>query len=121
MPGHPGPAFGRPECKLDAGHPRLCVPKSWMAGIKPARTGGSVKLESSKPPLDFQDHLARLEAQGLLRRIDRPVNKDTELHPLVRWQFQGGLHEDERRAFLFTNVVDSVGWQYDTAGARSGE
>ena len=35
-----------------------------------------------------------------------PINKDTELHPLVRWQFQGGLAEDERRAFLFTNVVD---------------
>jgi UbiD family decarboxylase len=66
------------------------------------------------PPLDFQEHLARLEAQGLLRRIERPVNKDTELHPLVRWQFQGGLKEDERRAFLFTNVVDSTGRRYDT-------
>jgi UbiD family decarboxylase len=66
------------------------------------------------PPLDFQEHLARLEAQGLLRRIERAVNKDTELHPLVRWQFQGGLKEDERRAFLFTNVVDSTGRHYDT-------
>src|ERR1700732_1242850 len=66
------------------------------------------------PPLDFQDHLARLEAQGLLRRVERAVNKDTELHPLVRWQFQGGLKEDERRAFLFTNVVDSTGRRYDT-------
>jgi UbiD family decarboxylase len=67
-----------------------------------------------KPPLDFQEHLARLEAQRLLRRIDRAVNKDTELHPLVRWQFQGGLKEDERRAFLFTNVVDATGRRYDT-------
>ena len=66
------------------------------------------------PPLDFQEHLARLDAQGLLRRIDRAINKDTELHPLVRWQFQGGLKEDERRAFLFTNVVDSTGRRYDT-------
>src|ERR1700681_92244 len=65
------------------------------------------------PPLDFQEHLARLEAQGLLRRIERAVNKDTELHPLVRWQFQGGLKEDQRRAFLFTNVVDSAGRRYD--------
>src|SRR6201987_5474344 len=65
------------------------------------------------PPLDFQEHLARLEAQGLLRRIERAINKDTELHPLVRWQFQGGLKEDERRAFLFTNVVDSSGRRYD--------
>jgi len=72
------------------------------------------------PPLDFQEHLARLEAQGLLRRIDRPINKDTELHPLVRWQFQGGLKEDERRAFLFTNVVDATGRKYDTPVAIGG-
>ena len=30
---------------------------------------------------DFQDHLAALEARDLLRRIDRPIDKDTELHP----------------------------------------
>jgi len=65
------------------------------------------------PPLDFQSHLAALEARGLLLRIDRPINKDTELHPLVRWQFQGGLKEDQRRAFLFTNVIDSSGRRYD--------
>ncbi len=71
------------------------------------------KRKSSGPPLDFQEHLARLESAGLLLRIDRPINKDTELHPLVRWQFQGGLHDDQRRAFLFTNVVDSKGHRYD--------
>src|SRR5579864_9143071 len=65
------------------------------------------------PPLDFQEHLARLEAQGLVTRIDRPINKDTELHPLVRWQFQGGLAEEQRRAFLFTNVTDGAGRRYD--------
>src|SRR4051794_31883895 len=67
----------------------------------------------AEPPLDFQTHLAALEAQGLLVRIDRAINKDTELHPLVRWQFQGGLAEDQRRAFLFTNVTDSSGRRYD--------
>src|SRR5690349_1937720 len=65
------------------------------------------------PPCDFQEHLARLDARGLITRIDRPINKDTELHPLARWQFQGGLPEGERRAFLFTNVVDSAGRRYD--------
>jgi UbiD family decarboxylase len=64
-------------------------------------------------PVDLQDHLARLQARGLLVRIDRPINKDTELHPLVRWQFVGGLPEDARRAFLFTNVVGARGERYD--------
>ena len=72
------------------------------------------RTKSSGPPLDFQEHLARLEAEGLLVRIERAIDKDTELHPLVRWQFQGGLREDERRAFLFTNVVDGRGRRYDT-------
>jgi len=67
----------------------------------------------SGPSLDFQTHLAALEASGLLVRVDRPINKDTELHPLVRWQFIGGIPEDERRAFLFTNVVDAHGRHYD--------
>ncbi|MEI9988930.1 MAG: UbiD family decarboxylase [Rhizomicrobium sp.] len=66
-----------------------------------------------RPSLDLQSHLAELEAQGLLVRVDRPINKDTELHPLVRCQFLGGIPEDERRAFLFTNVVDTQGRHYD--------
>ncbi|HEY4375081.1 MAG TPA: UbiD family decarboxylase [Burkholderiales bacterium] len=67
-----------------------------------------------KPPsTDLQAHLAELEAQGLLFRVDRPINKDTELHPFVRCQFLGGIPEEERRAFLFTNVVDSHGRRYD--------
>ncbi len=65
------------------------------------------------PPLDFQSHLAALEARGLLVRVDRPIDKDSELHPLVRWQFQGGLAEAQRRAFLFTHVVDATGRRYD--------
>src|SRR5262245_17719523 len=66
-----------------------------------------------EPRLDLQSHIADLEAKGLLVRIDHPVNKDTELHPLVRLQFIGGIPEAERRAFLFTNVVDATGRRYD--------
>jgi UbiD family decarboxylase len=66
-----------------------------------------------RPALDFPSHLADLEARGLLVRLDRPINKDTELHPLVRWQFLGGIPENARRAFLFTNVVDAKGKRYD--------
>ena len=65
------------------------------------------------PALDLQEHLARLEAEGLVVRVDRPINKDTELHTLVRWQFVGGMPEDDRRAFVFTNVIDGNGKRYD--------
>src|SRR5215475_10309123 len=67
----------------------------------------------SEPRLDLQSHIADLEAKGLLVRIDHPVNKDTELHPLVRLQFIGGIPEAERRAFLFTHVTDATGKRYD--------
>ena len=56
---------------------------------------------------DFQDHLKALHDKGLLRTIDVPINKDTEMHPLVRWQFRGGVPESQRSAFLFTNIKDS--------------
>jgi UbiD family decarboxylase len=53
-----------------------------------------------------------LDKAGKLVRVSSPVNKDTELHPLVRLQFRG-LPESQRKAFLFENVVDSRGRQYD--------
>ena len=68
--------------------------------------------QGAGPARDFQEHLKALDAKGLLVRVDRPINKDTELHPLVRWQFQGRVPDDKRRAFLFTNVVDSKGRKY---------
>src|SRR5438105_2870685 len=40
--------------------------------------------QAVRPRLDFQEHLADLEARGRLVRIDHPVDKDSELHPLVR-------------------------------------
>jgi 4-hydroxy-3-polyprenylbenzoate decarboxylase len=61
---------------------------------------------------DLHEHLQALQAAGLLVKIDRPINKDTEMHPLVRWQFRGGIEEPERKAFLFTNVTDSKGRKY---------
>ena len=62
---------------------------------------------------DLHDHLKALDDAGLLVTVDRPINKDTELHPLVRWQFRGGIAEKDRKAFLFTNVHDSKGKHYD--------
>lgn len=58
-------------------------------------------------------HIAALDAAGLLYRIDAPVNKDTELHPLVRWQYRGGLSDDARKAFLFTHVTDATGRRFE--------
>ncbi len=61
---------------------------------------------------DLREQLKALDEAGLLVRIDERINKDTELMPLVRWQFRG-LPEEERRAFLFTHVTDVKGTNYD--------
>src|SRR3970040_155319 len=62
---------------------------------------------------DLHEHLEALKKQGLLLTIDRPIDKDAELHPLVRWQFVGGIEEHERKAFLFTHVIDGRGRKYE--------
>ena len=64
-------------------------------------------------PIDLQDHLQRLEKLGLVQRISRQIDKDSELHPLVRWQFQGGIPSEDRKAFLFDNVTDASGKVYE--------
>jgi 4-hydroxy-3-polyprenylbenzoate decarboxylase len=68
---------------------------------------------AQQAPSDLQEHLALLTKRGLVTQIDRRIDKDSELHPLARWQFQGGLRDEERRAFLFTNVVGARGETYD--------
>jgi len=73
--------------------------------------GSKRPLERSYP--DLHDHIRTLEEAGQLIRVDRAINKDTEMHPLVRWQFRGGIAEKDRKAFLFTNVIDSKGRKYD--------
>ena len=62
---------------------------------------------------DLHEHIEALRAAGLLVEVDRPINKDTEMHPLVRWQYRGGIAEKDRKAFLFTNVIDSKGRKFD--------
>jgi 4-hydroxy-3-polyprenylbenzoate decarboxylase len=65
---------------------------------------------------DLDAHLEKLAAAGLLHTIDRPIDKDREMHPLVRWQYRGGIPESARKAFVFTNVTDARGRNYP--GAR---
>jgi len=75
-----------------------------------------VSNENEAPPRsypDLHDHIRALEEAGHLVRVDREINKDTEMHPLVRWQFRGGFEEKDRKAFLFTNVTDSKGHKFD--------
>ena len=60
---------------------------------------------------DLREFIQVLEEAGKLVRIQREINKDTELHPLVRWQFRG-LDEKDRKAFLFENVNDSKNRKY---------
>ena len=62
---------------------------------------------------DLREYIAALEENDLLYRITEPVNKDTELMPLVRWQFRG-LPEERRKAFLFENVTDARGRKFKT-------
>ncbi|MBI2953085.1 MAG: UbiD family decarboxylase [Chloroflexi bacterium] len=61
---------------------------------------------------DIREYIEVLEERGKLVRIKREINKDTELMPLVRWQFRG-LPDKDRKAFLFENVVDVKGKKYD--------
>jgi 4-hydroxy-3-polyprenylbenzoate decarboxylase len=78
---------------------------------KPATRAASGAPSRGYP--DLHEHLEALERAGLLVTVDRPINKDTEMHPLVRWQFRGGIEEPDRKAFLFNRVVDSKKRKYD--------
>src|SRR5262245_12799111 len=68
--------------------------------------------KSERTYADLHEHLEELKKRGLLLTVDRAIDKDAVLHPLVRWQYVGGIEEHERRAFLFTNVVDGRGRKY---------
>ncbi len=68
----------------------------------------------TRPYHDLHQHIAILRERDLLIEVDRPIDKDSEMHPLVRWQFQGGMRESERKAFLFTNIHDGRGRKYET-------
>ncbi|MBB42273.1 MAG: carboxylase [Rhodospirillaceae bacterium] len=61
---------------------------------------------------DLHDHIRSLDDAGLLVTVDDPVDKDSEMHALVRWQFVGGLKETERKAFLFRNIKNAQGRSY---------
>jgi len=86
------------------------------------RTGGKVEKmardkhtvgREKRAYLDLHEHIDSLREKGLLIEVDRSINKDTEMHPLVRWQFRGGIAPEDRKAFLFTNLTDSKNRKFD--------
>ena len=68
-------------------------------------------MKFERPHQDLRELIRNLEEKGHLIRIQKEINKDTELHPLVRWQFRG-LREEQRKAFLFENITDSKKRKY---------
>ncbi len=61
---------------------------------------------------DLREYIKILEETKNLVKIGREINKDTELMPLVRWQYRG-LAEKDRKAFLFEKVLDVKGKKYN--------
>ena len=70
-------------------------------------------MTKTPPYNDLPQHFAALKKQSLLIEVDRQIDKDSEMHALVRWQFIGGMKEEDRKAFLFTNIVDGKGRKFD--------
>src|SRR5256885_12145734 len=60
---------------------------------------------------DFRAYLDALQERGKLYRWQRPVNKDTELMPLMRLQYRG-LPDAKRQVLLFEKVFDGKGRPY---------
>jgi hypothetical protein len=67
-------------------HMDATTPKHRAAG-RSASKAAPKSASSNAPPRgypDLHDHIRALDAAGLLVTVDRPINKDTEMHPLVR-------------------------------------
>ena len=77
-------------------------------------------MNFAKPYEDLREFIDALDEHGKLYRIHREINKDSELQPLVRWQFRGGIAEEARRGFLFDNVTDGKKRKYNCRVLVSG-
>ena len=63
---------------------------------------------------NLRDYLDALQKGDLLHVVEDRISKDTELVPLVRLQFRG-LLEEQRKAFWFKNVTDSLDRDFDAS------
>ena len=64
---------------------------------------------------DLHEHVLALAREGLLVVVDEPINKDTEMHPLVRWQYRGGIPEPDARRSCSRSRPIRKGRRYDIA------
>jgi hypothetical protein len=84
-----------------------CQPRAGQTGTEsepPARGGPLYR--------DIREYLAELDRRELLIHVTRSMNKDTEVMPLVRWQFRG-LDPSQRKGWLFESLTDSRGRTFD--------
>lgn len=63
--------------------------------------------------LEFRSHLDRLESEGLLHRVAKPVDPEWEIASMTRWMYHG-FDEADRFGLLFENV-DGYDWPVTTA------
>lgn len=61
---------------------------------------------------DIRAFINELESRGMLYRWQRPIDKDSELMPLMRLQYRG-LSDEARQAFLYENVTNAKGRRYE--------
>lgn len=82
--------------------------------LRPAAAACESREQPRTGPIyrDIRQYLAELERRDLLVRVKRLTNKDTEVMPLVRWQFRG-IEQSQRKGWLFENLTDSRGRTFD--------
>lgn len=61
---------------------------------------------------DLRAFLAELERRGKVHRFPEPIDKDSELAPLLRIQLRG-LPEADRKVFVFEDVRGATGQRFD--------
>ena len=79
---------------------------------RPAETGLDQPPKDVPLYRDIREYLTELDRRKLLIHVTRIMNKDTEVTPLVRWQFRG-LEQSQRKGWLFENLTDSRGRTFD--------
>jgi len=68
---------------------------------------------------DLHEYINALEAAGLLIRVKRPINKDTELHPWCVSSTADSPRRQERPFFSRTSLTVRQAIQYSGGAVRA--